>query len=741
MKSKMWSRFISCMLIFILMVTAAPISVFANSEGDSRLARVDFSTDVSLSSSFSPDNYSYTGRVSSTISSLTLTPYAMDSAVSIQVNGNGVINGATSSFINLNTGWNYIEVRVTSLRDNTVRSYSFQINREEDINNADLTSLVIENAEIDQNFKADVLRYTGKVLPSQTYVIVKPKAHSNTTVKVNGTYVGTTGYHLVDLNGGINTITVVVTASGGATNQYEIILIKPSPSSDAGIKSISVNSKSYSTNGEAFVTYIPEGTSSVDIQINTEDSFSTIMLNGQKVISGKIVNTYLKEGASVELPIEVIASNGTTTKSYKLYVIRQANTTASINGSSPESTSSGSGSTLSSSAVTVSSSGEINVFDAKGANAIVERSGSVRTYNVTLNTESISKAINDSPRSNKLVVDYSEMITLNDKLNLTIDSNLSSLLRTKNIPVKLMGSIGNVTVDLNKMVGWNTGGSISLGKVELGANFDKEYIPETNFIQFTHTGSPVIGANPFDIEIKVFTEGDLKFANVYGYDGAIFDVVMSTSGVNSKKASNVKAGNYIVMSFKKSFTDIKNHWSYTLIDFMAKKQLISGYPDDSFQPDRYVSRSEFTSMLVKALGDKMKTLNNSDEPFKDVEENDWYYETVNSAWKYGIVTGLSSLEFVPDTNITREQMASIAVRALKQIKSASSISDLQANNILSTYVDAKAVSSWARVEMATAINSKLIEGVGQNTLASQALATRAQAAAVVYKILDQIDAF
>lgn len=737
MKSKIGSRFISCLLVFILMLTVAPISAFADIEGESRLASVDFSTDVTLSTNFSPDTYIYTGVVSSAVSFLTLTPYAKDGAVSIQVNGYEVINGTSSGIINLNAGLNQIDIRITSLRDNTMTNYSFLITQEAERDNPGLTSLMIDKAEIDQGFNPDLLRYTGRVSPSQSYVIVKPKAHDDAVTKINGSYVGTNGYHLVDLAVGINTITIVVTTRSGTSKTYEVVLNRPSPSNVADIKSISVNSNSYNGAGDTFVTYIPEGTSSIDVQINTTDSSSTIMLDGQRVIAGKSINIYLKEGASILFPIVVTASNGTTAKSYKLYVIRKG----SMTGGNSESTSSGSGSATTSSAVTVRSSGELKVIDGKGATAIVKRSGSVRTYNVTLDTESIVKAINGNSHSKKLVVDYSEMITLNDKLKLNIDSNLSNLLKSKNIPLQLMGSMGNVTVDLNKLVGWDNGGSINLGKEELGVNFDQEYIPETNFIQFNHTGSPLLGSNPFDIEIKVFSEADLQLSNVYSYDDYTFDVIMSTAGVKSKKAFGVQAGSYIVMSYKKSFTDIKNHWSYTLLDFMARKQLISGYPDNTFQPDRYVTRSEFTSMLVKALGNRIGVLNNSEESFRDVQTKDWYYDVVNSGWKYGLITGLTSTEFAPNANIKREEMAAIAVRALEQIKGASTISDSKVTHILSTYVDASEVSSWAKGELATAINANIIEGVGQNTLASQALATRAQAAVIVYKVLNLIDAF
>ncbi|MEI4927032.1 S-layer homology domain-containing protein, partial [Klebsiella pneumoniae] len=89
----------------------------------------------------------------------------------------------------------------------------------------------------------------------------------------------------------------------------------------------------------------------------------------------------------------------------------------------------------------------------------------------------------------------------------------------------------------------------------------------------------------------------------------------------------------------------------------------------------------------------------------------------------------------------REEMAAIAVRALKQLKAVSTLSSSQTDSILNTFADAKDVSAWAKGELATAINNKIIQGVGQNELATKALATRAQAAVIVYNVLNQSSGF
>jgi hypothetical protein len=730
-------RLFSMFMVLAMFVLALPIQAFADTAAESRLARVDFSTPVELSSTFSPDTYSYSATVKSSESTITLTPYAMDSAVTIRVNGNQVTNGSSSLPITLQQGGNIITVVVQSVRDpNSVKNYVITIYRSSDLFNADLKTLVVEGAELYQTFAPVTTSYTGRVKPSQAYVVVKPTAYDYATIKVNGVTIGSNGYMLVDMSTGINTITIEVTSQSGSTKTYSIQLNRPTPNDNANLSSLVIGGKTYTETGTTYVGYVGGNATSVDVVINASDPLSTIDLDGQIITSGSSTNLYLKKDASIKFTITVKASNGTTTKTYNLYIIRQGSTDTNT-GSSGSNSSNGSTST----SLTVDSSGVINVSDGKGATAIISRSGGIRTYTVTLSTDSIKKAINDNSKAALLVVDYSKMTTINDVLVLNVDGTLSQLLQSKKIPVKLMALNGYVTADLTQLNNWISGGSLTISRNNIGANFGKEYIPSTGFINFSHTGTVSSGAAPFNIEIPVYSDGDLKLANVYRYNGSQFTVIPSTTSNSSKKANAVGAGDYIVMNFKKSFTDINNHWSYNLLDFMAKKQIISGYPDDTFKPDRYVTRAEFTSMLVKAINEKQKTINAADAAFIDVMSTDWCYPVVNTAWKSGLVTGVTATTFEPDKNITREQMAAIAVRALKQLKTVSVLTSTQADNILGSYTDAKNVSAWAKVELATAINNKIMEGVGQNNLASQDLATRAQAAVIVYKVLNESSSF
>jgi len=107
-------------------------------------------------------------------------------------------------------------------------------------------------------------------------------------------------------------------------------------------------------------------------------------------------------------------------------------------------------------------------------------------------------------------------------------------------------------------------------------------------------------------------------------------------------------------------TDISGHWAEANIKEMVALGAVSGYPDDTFRPDHNITRAEFTSILVKAFD--LKSQNKKE--FTDTLDH-WAKEHIRTAASHGIVTGYGDNRFGPDEYITREQMALMIVQAAK----------------------------------------------------------------------------
>jgi hypothetical protein len=176
-----------------------------------------------------------------------------------------------------------------------------------------------------------------------------------------------------------------------------------------------------------------------------------------------------------------------------------------------------------------------------------------------------------------------------------------------------------------------------------------------------------------------------------------------------------------------TFSDVpSSFWGYDAISSLSGKGIISGYPDGTFRPDNEVTRAEFATMLVKALG---LSASGTASQFMDVTAGDWYYNSVNSTVSAGLVSGMGNGLFAPNALVTREQMAVMVAEALG--RKAPTIDGTG----LDTFTDQPDVSTWAVTGLEEAVKAGIITGIIPDTLAPLDNATRAQAAEMIYKLL------
>lgn len=150
------------------------------------------------------------------------------------------------------------------------------------------------------------------------------------------------------------------------------------------------------------------------------------------------------------------------------------------------------------------------------------------------------------------------------------------------------------------------------------------------------------------------------------------------------------------------FIDVPDtHWAASAIAQAVQAGYVSGYEDGTFKPDKPVSRAEFIKMTVEAMGYEM---NHS--------EGSWYVPYINAALAGGLITA-NEYGSQPDYTVpmTRREMARIAVRAI-----------------------GRTVQSDAEY-MLLAVQNGLLSGTGNGELAPDGTTTRAQAVAVIGRIL------
>lgn len=182
---------------------------------------------------------------------------------------------------------------------------------------------------------------------------------------------------------------------------------------------------------------------------------------------------------------------------------------------------------------------------------------------------------------------------------------------------------------------------------------------------------------------------------------------------------------YAAMEYNKKFVDVDMLWASKEIEVLTAKHIINGVDDMNFTPNRYITRAEFSKLIVKALDLKLgeKTVD-----FTDVETDKWYTKPIEIVASLGIVTG-SDGRFNPNDAITREEMATMVVRALKYM-------DPEEYIIADTdFVDKEEISIWAKETVAISEHKGLINGTEENKFAPKKTTSRAEAAVVIYRLL------
>lgn len=108
-------------------------------------------------------------------------------------------------------------------------------------------------------------------------------------------------------------------------------------------------------------------------------------------------------------------------------------------------------------------------------------------------------------------------------------------------------------------------------------------------------------------------------------------------------------------------------WAKPSINKLLKLNIISGYADNTFKPNKNVSREEFTKMLLLTFKINANIL---DGDFVDVPKNSWFAPFVYTAKNLNIVNGFSPSKFGAGELITREDLCVLIDRALsyKNIK-------------------------------------------------------------------------
>ncbi len=173
---------------------------------------------------------------------------------------------------------------------------------------------------------------------------------------------------------------------------------------------------------------------------------------------------------------------------------------------------------------------------------------------------------------------------------------------------------------------------------------------------------------------------------------------------------------------------VQGKWYFNSVLYVYQQRLFNGTSDSTFSPDAAMSRGMLATVLYRLEGSPTVS---SATAFTDVKAGSWYEDGVRWAELNGIVNGVSTDQFSPDADLTREQIATMLYR-YSQYKEY----DVTMSGSLTDYTDGDSVSSYAVAGMKWAVGSGYLRGVTAETLCPKESANRAQVATILMRFCE-----
>lgn len=179
------------------------------------------------------------------------------------------------------------------------------------------------------------------------------------------------------------------------------------------------------------------------------------------------------------------------------------------------------------------------------------------------------------------------------------------------------------------------------------------------------------------------------------------------------------------------FTDVsRSDWYYQFVDYVTSKGYFNGTSETTFAPAENMTRAMFVTVLFRfdgAKGDRTQSA------FTDVAPGQWYTDAINWAAANRIVDGVGNGKFAPNDPITRAQMCTMIERYLALYKKAWKVT-LPETGSVSVMVDENAIPAYALAAVKQCQRHGLVNGFEDGTFRPNELSTRAQVAAVIYRM-------
>lgn len=659
------------------------------------------------------------------LTSFRLSPLYNPSRVSVKINGYSVGHGEFF-WQPLEVGINTVTIEVQPTTGavskyliTVVRLAQGQTDPGGTIGSGSLLSIGTSNVTLDRSFQPNEYVYRG--FTSQETFKFTPVISNSAKLRINGVFYSSNQEVSISLSYGNNSIAAeVIPNEGGTARTYTFTISRGDYSSEQyDISSVIIPGVQYNpafTNQmDYYYATVHSGLTEIELMVMATGA-NTLTANGKNLVNGELSQPIPLSFGDNKIELKVQSYYGGSAKTYTFWINRN-HPDEETNYLRPYVTNGDLVVPISSASETYISYNKLKEqLESQTINKIRFKIGSKSNVSEP-NYVVLSDSMLDYLRNNGkwVIVEAPEAVIQTDPR--TISSSGVKVSFEKNVE-----SVGQVP---SGFTAYSSPYAIKLeGMNKEGLITDKDSIQATVNLQSEWAESELAQA-----EVYQYTEaGDWRLLpSKPAATGKQFDI-MGSSRIAIMKPSAPEE-----VQGPDSFPDITNHWAKMYIDYLASRSIINGYEDGTFGPEKEITRAEFVTLLVTMLQIEAPPAYSS---FKDVNQGDWYYNAVITGADHRLIEGYDTGEFKPNDKISREEVAVVLERLMRQRLGIDvSITDQETDSLLRKFEDADAVSWWAKKAVAVNIKLDAMNGMTERELAPLNKATRAQIAALLYKII------
>ncbi len=204
-----------------------------------------------------------------------------------------------------------------------------------------------------------------------------------------------------------------------------------------------------------------------------------------------------------------------------------------------------------------------------------------------------------------------------------------------------------------------------------------------------------------------------------GGGGSKVDVTVPSAPAETEGTSPAPVLNYIFKDMEQAA------WANDAVSKLYDLGIVNGTGDKTFEPNKNVTREEFSKMLALAF----ELEGGENYYYEDVDFKHWSYQYIKALRQIGVINGISEHLFAPQQTIKREDMATMIHRLL-------TYKGVVLENENRSFADFDNVSDYARDSIAYLAGSEIINGKGENRFEPLSGLTRAEAAVVICRIME-----